>query len=98
MHDSLQWTRDSYAQYADRLQPVIVARVTEIDADANFPEGIRVLTQAGCTAIGTALHQMVQKMAQVGPVFATAEFVLAELQNFGLHPEQFIGRHTVVLG
>ena len=98
MHDSLQWTRGSYAQYADRLQPVIVARVTKADADANFPERTRVLTQAGCTAMGTALHQMIQKMAQVGPVFATTEFVLAELQNFGLHPEQFIGRHTVVLG
>lgn len=97
MHDSLQWTRDSYAQYAERLKPIIVARVTKVDDDANFPEGTRVLTQAGCTAMGTALHQMIQKMAQVGPVFATPEFVLAELQNFGLHPEQFIGRHTVVL-
>jgi hypothetical protein len=75
-----------------------VGEVHKADADANFPDGTRVLTQAGCTAIGTALHQMIQKMAQVGPVFANAEFVLAELQNFGLHPEQFIGRHTVVLG
>ena len=98
MHDSLQWTRDSYVQYADRLQPVMVAKVTKVDADANFPEGTRVLTQAGCSAMGTALHQMIQKMAKVGPVFATPEFVLAEMQNFGLHPDQFIGRHTVVLG
>ena len=76
----------------------MVAKVTKVDADANFPEGTRVLTQAGCSAMGTALHQMIQKMAKVGPVFATPEFVLAEMQNFGLHPDQFIGRHTVVLG
>lgn len=47
--------------------------------------------------MGTALHQLVQKLAKVGPVFATPEYVLAELQGFGLHPMQFLARHTTAL-
>lgn len=97
LHDSMQWTRDSYPPFGDRLQPIIVARVTAVDDDAHFPDGTRVLTQAGCNAIGTALHQLVQKLAKVGPVFATPEYVLAELQGFGLHPLQFQARHTSAL-
>ena len=39
MHDSSQWAGSSYEQYVHRLQPVIVARVTKVDANANFSEG-----------------------------------------------------------
>lgn len=94
LHDSLQWTRNSYSQFADRLQPIIVAKVTKTDADSNFPIGTRVLTQAGCSAMGKALHQLTQKLAQQGPIFATPEVVLAEITNFGLHPDQFLNSHT----
>lgn len=95
LHDSLQWTRDSHPVFAERLQPVVVAKVTTVDRDANYPADTRVLTQRSCTALGTALHQLMQKLAQLGPVFATADVVLVELNNYGLHPEQFIGKHTV---
>lgn len=95
LHDSLQWAKESYPVFADRLQPVVVARVTQVDHDANYPANTRVLTQQGCVTLGTALHQFMQKMAQLGPVFATPDIVLTELSNFGLHPDQFIGRHTV---
>jgi hypothetical protein len=95
IHDSLQWTRDSYPQFADRLQPIIGAKVTKTDADSNFPINTRVLTQAGCSAMGKALHQLTQKLAQLGPIFATPEMVLGEMTNFGLHPDQFLNNHTV---
>lgn len=95
LHDSLQWTKDSYPQFADRLQPIIVAKVTKTDADSNFPINTRVLTQAGCSAMGKALHQLTQKLAQQGPIFATPEVVLAEMTHFGLHPDQFFNNHTV---
>lgn len=95
LHDSLQWARNSYPQFADRLQPIIVAKVTKVDSDSNFPANTKVLTQAGCVAMGQALHQLTQKLAQLGPIFATQNVVLAEIQNFGLHPDQFLGTHTV---
>ena len=66
---------------------VIVAKVTKADADSNFPANTRVLTQAGCTAMGKSPHQLAQKLAQLGPIFATPEVVLGEMQNFGLHPD-----------
>ena len=95
LHDSLQWTRDSYPQFAERMLPIIVAKVTKADADSNFPANTRVLTQAGCSAMGKSLHQFAQKLAQLGPIFATPDMVLAEMQNFGLHPDQFLATHTV---
>ncbi|GAO22719.1 hypothetical protein ALISP_2539 [Alicycliphilus sp. B1] len=97
LHDSLQWARNSYPQFSDRLQPVIVARVTKVDGDANFLPNTRILTQAGCTAMGSALHQLMQKLAELGPVFVTPDSVLLQIQNFGLNPDNFIGRHTVPL-
>jgi hypothetical protein len=94
MHDSLQWARDNFPEYAERLQPIVVAKVFAVDADAHYPAGTCVLMQDGCSAMGLALHQLCQKLAQVGPVFLTPDFVLKEMANFGLLPEQFIGRHT----
>lgn len=94
MHDSLQWARDNFPEYAERLQPLVVAKVCAVDTDAHYPAGTCVLMQDGCSAIGLALHQLCQKIAQMGPVFLTPELVLKEMANFGLLPEQFIGRHT----
>lgn len=97
LHDSVEWVRNAHPEFADRLRPIIVARVTKADADANFPANTRVLTQSGCAAMGKALHQLAQKLAQLGPVFTTPDLVLVELQNYGLHPDQFLGTHTVPL-
>lgn len=94
LHDSLQWARTNYPPFARRLQPITVAKVTKADADAHYPEGTRVLTQEGCTALGIGLHQLCQKLAAQGPVFVTPENVLAEMGGFGLLAEQFVGRHT----
>lgn len=94
MHDSLQWAKDNFPEYADRLQPLVVARVCAVDKDAHYPAGTCVLMQDGCSAVGLALHQLCQKLAKMGPVFVTPELVLKELGNYGLLPEQFVGRHT----
>jgi hypothetical protein len=94
LHDSLEWARIRYPEFADRLVPVTVAKVTKTDKEAHYPEGTRILTREGCAALGTGLHQLCQKLATQGPVFVTPENVLAEMANFGLSPEQFSGRHT----
>ncbi|MDR2014188.1 MAG: DEAD/DEAH box helicase [Azoarcus sp.] len=94
MHDSLQWARENFPEYADHLQPLVVAKVHTVDRVAHYPPGTRVLMQEGCDTIGLALHQVCQKFAKLGPVFLTPELVLEEMGKFGLLPEQFIGRHT----
>jgi hypothetical protein len=95
LHDSLQWTKDNYPEYADRLQPIVVAKVTTADKDANYAKGTRVITADGCATLGKGLHQLYQKLAQQGPIFVTPENVLAEMGNFGLLPEQLVGRHSI---
>jgi hypothetical protein len=98
LHDSIQWAEESYPELADRLQPITVARVTKVDGDAHYPKNTRVLTQEGCRSLGTALHQLCQKLAVQGPIFVTPELVLKEMSNYNLLPEQFVGKHTVKLG
>lgn len=97
LHDSLQWTKDNYPEFADRLQPLVVAKVTTADKDANYPNDARVLTADGCAALGKGLHQLYQKLAQQGPIFVTPDNVLGEMKNFGLHPDQLVGTHSVVI-
>lgn len=97
LHDSLQWATEAFPDQARRLQPIIVARVTKVDSDAHFAQNTRVLTQHGCSTMGSALHHLVQKLAQLGPIFRTPELVLREMHEFGLHPDQFIAKHTVRL-
>jgi hypothetical protein len=94
LHDSLAWARGNFPEFGDRLIPVIVANVTKADSDAHFPEGTRVLGAEGCSALGTAIYQLCQKLAKEGPVFVTPENVLSEMGKYGLLPEQFAGRHT----
>ena len=94
LHDSLEWARTSYPEFVERLHPVTVAKVENADVDAHYPEGTRVLSSRGCAALGTALHQICQKLASQGPIFVTPENVLSEMGNFGLLPQQFVGRHT----
>lgn len=98
LHNSLEWARSNFPEFKDRVLPVTVAKVTKEDNDANYPQGTRVLTKAGCAALGTGVHQLCQKMALQGPVFVTPENVLAEMANYNLLPEQFVGRHTEPIG
>ncbi|NML63479.1 DEAD/DEAH box helicase family protein [Massilia sp. RP-1-19] len=97
LHDSMQWSQTNYPVFAERFESLVVAKVTAVDHDANYPPQTRVLTQAGCTALGVALVQFMQKLAQLGPVFASPEFVLEEMYKFKLHPDQFFGTYTVSL-
>lgn len=97
LHDSLQWAADSYPDRAAHLQPIVVAKVTKVDSDAHFAANTRVLTQEGCAAMGNALHRLIQKLALVGPIFRTPDLVIGEMHQFGLHPDQFLAKHTTRL-
>lgn len=94
LHDSLQWTRENYPMFSDRLCPLTVAKVWEASKDAHYLPETRVLTQEGCQAIGLALQQFCQKMATTLPVLRVPATVLEEMINFKLSPEQFLGTYT----
>lgn len=94
LHDSLQWTRENYPMFAERLTPLTVAKVWESSKDAHYLPETRVLTQEGCLAIGLALQQLCQKMAITLPVLQVPKTVLEEMINFKLSPEQFLGTYT----
>lgn len=94
LHDSMEWARKSFPEFADRLVPLTIAKVSRKDKDAHYPEGAHVLTMEGCASLGKAFHQLCQKLAAQGPIFVTPENVLAEMAAFGLLPQQLLGRHT----
>lgn len=94
LHDSLEWARKSFPEFAERLIPLTVAKVYRRDKDAHYPEGSRVLTAEGCASLCKALHQLCQKLAAQGPIFVTPENVMTEMASFGLLPQQLLGRHT----
>lgn len=89
---SVEWVKRHYPQYADKIQPVVIAKVTELDHDALYPEGTRIVTGEDCQKIGTALVQFLNKVAQEGPLFATPDNIHAQLQAFGLLNEQFFAK------
>ncbi len=94
LHDSLQWARENYPTYADRLIPLTVAKIWNADKDAHYSQDTRVLTQEGCQLLGQALQQLCQKLAKNGPVFLVAATVLEEMNNFKLSPDQFVNLYT----
>lgn len=97
IHDSLQWARNTYPNFADRFQPIVAASVSLADKQAHYPAGTRVLTQNGCAEMGRALHQLVLQLATIGPVFAVPDHVLSMMTGLKLHPDQFILSYTVPL-
>ncbi|MDR5832501.1 helicase C-terminal domain-containing protein [Caballeronia sp. LP006] len=92
MHVSVEWVKRHYPQYAGKIQPVVIAKVTGLDHDALYLEGTRVVTGEDCQKIGTALVQFLNKVAQEGPLFATPDNIHAQLQAFGLLNEQFFAK------
>lgn len=94
LHDSLQWTRENYPLFTERLSPLTVAKVWQASKDAHYLPETRVLTQEGCYAMGLALQQLCQKIANTIPVLRVPATVLEEMVKFKLSPEQFLGTYT----
>jgi len=90
---SIKWVAEHYPQYADRIYPIVVARVDLADRKAIYPNNSKVIVEASCQALGRSLVQFYQKLVQLGPVFFTPETVQAEMINFKLLPEQFLGTY-----
>lgn len=94
LHNSVKWATEAFPEFAERLVPVTVARVSKVDDDAHYPAGSRVLLEDGAKQLARGLQSLCIKLSQEGPVFVTPENVLAQMGGLGLLPEQFVGCHT----
>lgn len=94
LHDSLQWAKENYPIFSDRLCPITVAKIWTASKDAHYLPETRVLTQDGCDAIGLALQQLCQKLATTLPIMRVPATVAEEMIKFKLSPEQFMGTYT----
>jgi hypothetical protein len=94
LHNSIAWAKSSFPAYADRVVPVTAAKIANVDDDAHYPEGTRVLLEDGAKRLARGMHQLCVKLASEGPIFLTPANVWNQMQELQLLPEQFVNRYT----
>lgn len=93
LHDSLQWFRETYPGRAPPV-PVMVARPTEAEHDAHFPEGTRVLTPEGLGRLLTNVEGFLAELVKRPPAQWTAKEVAQLLSRSKLSTGQLVGAYT----
>ncbi|XXX73933.1 DEAD/DEAH box helicase [Sorangium sp. So ce134] len=92
---SMEWFQEVYPE---RLGfPIVVACKTQMERDAYFPEGTRVITPEGLTLLVDNLDRFVAALVQKEPILWTAEEVGQLLMVHKLAANQFSGTYTKVL-
>lgn len=97
LHDSLEWAKTNYPEYAERIVPVVAAKVSKVDHDAHYSHGTRILSPEACQSLVAGLNNMFLKLSKQGPLFFTPDYVSPMLQEFGIAEIQFTGHHTLAL-
>lgn len=95
LHDSLQWFKENYP--ARVPLPVVVAKVTSAEKDANFPTGTRVLTPKTMTTLLDNLDIFIQRLVAKAPLIQSPQDILNWQSELGLLPGQFVAKYTVPL-
>jgi len=93
LHDSLEWYNRNYRNRESI--PLVVAKVTVSDQQANFPSGTRILTPTKMAEILDNLDSFVARLIKLVPLPADAKEIARIQSDLGLLPEQFVGRYTV---
>lgn len=95
LHDSLQWFKKNYP---GRIAvPVVVAKVTSAEKDANFPANTRVLAPKGMKALVDNLDIFVGRLVAKAPLTPSPKDILNWQSECGLLPSQFVSKYTVPL-
>lgn len=90
---SLSWHKENYPERTERV-PIVVAKVSEIDDNAIFEEGTRLITQEELNALMDALEGFCHELAQKLPI-EQQPGLIKDLQNkYGLNPESFIKKYS----
>lgn len=95
LHDSLQWFKKNYLSRVPL--PVVVAKVTSTEKDANFPTGTRVLTPKTMTTLLDNLDIFIQRLVAKAPLIQSPQDMLNWQSELGLLPGQFVAKYTVPL-
>lgn len=95
LHDSLQWFKKNYPSRVPL--PVVVAKVTSTEKDANFPTGTRVLTPKTMTTLLDNLDIFIQRLVAKAPLIQSPQDMLNWQTELGLLPGQFAAKYTVPL-
>lgn len=95
LHNSLQWFQDNYP--TRNAVPVIVAKVTSADKQANFPQGVRILTPNKMSELLDNLDAFVSALITKDAIFSSSQELATLQSTFGLLPSQFKSKYTVAL-
>ncbi|OOW07261.1 hypothetical protein MF6396_00200 [Pseudomonas sp. MF6396] len=98
LHDSIQWAKECYPVFADRITPITVAKVSQADRDAHYPANTRVLLESGCKALAQGLKHACMRLSEQGNLFVTPLNVAAIMTEFKISPDQFLSQHTIPIG
>jgi hypothetical protein len=98
LHDSVQWAKECYPVFADRITPITVAKVSQADRDAHYPASTRVLLESGCKALAQGLQHACMRLSDQGSLFVTPLNVAAIMTEFKISPDQFLSQHTIPIG
>lgn len=94
LHNSLSWAEKNYPEMEGKVYPIIIADVTEVDSDANFPLGSRVITSGHLEQLLGAMETLCQKFIELGPVFVCPDHVVKLLPEYSLTPDQLLAVFT----
>jgi hypothetical protein len=92
LHDSLQWFHDTHP--GREPSPVLVARSTQAEHDAHFPEGTRVLTPEGLERLAGSVEGLLAELVKRPAAQWTAREVGQLLARWKLTSTHFRGTYT----
>lgn len=91
---SLNWFSENY-RTRPGAQPIVVAKVNLADKKSGFPSNTRVLTPEKMSVLLNEVEKFYQALIQGMPSSLEPKKIAELLPQFGIAPEQFIGRYTV---
>ncbi len=95
LHDSLQWFKTNYPNR--EAIPMVVAKVTTTQKDANFPSDTRVLTPKMMATLLDNLELFIGRLVEKAPLTPNPQEILNLQSECGLLPDEFISRYTIPL-
>jgi hypothetical protein len=91
---SMEWFKENYKARPAPI-PVVVAKVSLSDQNANFPSGARIITPNHMRRLLSSVEQFFRKIIAEPLLYSTPQSLVELQHNFDIGPEQFVGAYTV---
>lgn len=89
---AINWHSESYPERSNKI-PVVVAKVSELDHNATFPDGTLILGQVELNNIMDALEKFYRELAAKLPQNQQVGLVKELMNRYSLLPEQFLKKY-----